>query len=524
MSASRVTGPFCAASQNGPCDVDMDMKMLVASARALAHAVVARYRPRLDDPTEIVPVVLVLALSLPVSLLVGVPTLGVGVGLVLGAIVGGAIAVETYRVAAHQTRRKLAEADAEADRRVVLVTRQYEWAVNDVANLRDALRRSQTALAATEAREHARRDRIDELERVIAGKPERSAANGSVVYMRSRVYEQRGLTWLRAAASTSPRPKTSRRTSPQRPCTCTARRLTRDAPRDRRRRRRALLRVARRGDAARVPGARPHTVALPAGAGVLAAVPRAGVRPPRHRPLAEPGGRMHRGGSCEGPRRLPRRARHRARDRRWKLARRRRHRAVRARPPGPRARARHRSYGPLPRRRRARLGRGAGRRRACGPAGHRAPARRRRRDRGTADHRSGVRGVRARPYGAHDRHGPGAHARGHRARDRRASRSRPAPAQERAREDRRPDARDRRRARAALHDRRRPRVGLVDPGGRIPRPSGGASRRPPRGRARVERGGAGVPRSPRAGCRIEGMTVATRVVRAPRGTALHCLG
>src|SRR5438445_155159 len=203
MSASRVTGPFCAASQNGPCDVDMDMKMLVASARALAHAVVARYRPRLGDPTEIVPVVLVLALSLPVSLLVGVPTLGVGIGLVLGAILGGAIAVETYRVAAHETRRKLAEADAEADRRVVLVTRQYEWAVNDVANLRDALRRSQTALAATEAREHARRVRIDELERVIAGKPERSAANGSVVYMRSRVYEERGLTWLRAETAAS---------------------------------------------------------------------------------------------------------------------------------------------------------------------------------------------------------------------------------------------------------------------------------------------------------------------------------
>src|SRR5437899_10113898 len=203
MSASRVTGPFCAASQNGPSDVDMDMKMLVASARALAPAVVARYRPRLDDPTEIVPVVLVLALSLPVSLLVGVPTLGVGVGLVLGAIVGGAIAVETYRVAAHETRGTLAGADAEADRRVVLVTRQYEWAVNDVANLRDALRRSQTALAATEAREHARRDRIDELERVIAGKPERSAANGSVVYMRSRVYEERGLTWLRAETAAS---------------------------------------------------------------------------------------------------------------------------------------------------------------------------------------------------------------------------------------------------------------------------------------------------------------------------------
>jgi len=33
---------------------------------------------------------------------------------------------------------------ADADRRVELVTRQYEWAVNDIANLRDALRRSQT--------------------------------------------------------------------------------------------------------------------------------------------------------------------------------------------------------------------------------------------------------------------------------------------------------------------------------------------------------------------------------------------
>src|SRR5438128_11337485 len=106
MSASRVTGPFCAASQNGPSDVDMDMKMLVASARALVQAVVARYRPRLDDPTEIVPVVLVLALSLPVSLLVGVPTLGVGVGLVLGAIVGGPVAVAAYGVAAPEAARK----------------------------------------------------------------------------------------------------------------------------------------------------------------------------------------------------------------------------------------------------------------------------------------------------------------------------------------------------------------------------------------------------------------------------------
>src|SRR2546430_16296043 len=136
MSASRVTGPFCAASQNGPSDVDMDMKMLVASARALVHAVVARYRPRLDDPTEIVPVVLLLALSLPVSLLVGVPTLGVGVGLVLGAIVGGAIAGETYRVAAHETRRKLAQAESEAARRLGPVTGPNERAADDPADPR----------------------------------------------------------------------------------------------------------------------------------------------------------------------------------------------------------------------------------------------------------------------------------------------------------------------------------------------------------------------------------------------------
>src|SRR2546428_8600546 len=97
MSASRVTGPFCAASQNGPCDVDMDMKMLVASARALVHAVVARYGPRLDDPTEIVPVVLVLALSLPVSLLVGVPTPRVRVRLLLRALLCRATPEEDLR-------------------------------------------------------------------------------------------------------------------------------------------------------------------------------------------------------------------------------------------------------------------------------------------------------------------------------------------------------------------------------------------------------------------------------------------
>ena len=174
------------------------MNMSLASVGSFAHLVLERYRPRLSDPIQVMPVVLVLALSLPLAMLVGVPTAGIGLGVALGTIVGGAIAWRTWRVAAERTANQLAEAAAEADRRVVLVTRQYEWAVNDVANLRDALRKSQTARVDAEVHAKTRRDRIDELERVLEAKHDRALAEAAAtIRMGSRVYDERALTWLR---------------------------------------------------------------------------------------------------------------------------------------------------------------------------------------------------------------------------------------------------------------------------------------------------------------------------------------
>jgi pimeloyl-ACP methyl ester carboxylesterase len=72
-----------------------------------------------------------------------------------------------------------------------------------------------------------------------------------------------------------------------------------------------------------------------------------------------------------------------------------------------------------------------------------------------------------------------------------------APAQGRPREDRRADARDRRREGAAHNDRGLARVGLVDPGRRVRHPARRASRRAARGRSGLERGRPVVPRSER---------------------------
>src|SRR5438093_58001 len=77
-------------------------------------------------------------------------------------------------------------------------------------------------------------------------------------------------------------------------------------------------------------------------------------------------------------------------------------------------------------------------------------------------------------------------------------------------------------AQFAVDHRRLARVGVVDPRRRAAGPAGRAPRRAARGRAGLERGGAGFPRSARPGWTIEAMTIAARAVRAPRGTTLAC--
>ncbi|HKW79130.1 MAG TPA: hypothetical protein VJQ09_08500 [Candidatus Limnocylindria bacterium] len=107
-----------------------------------------RWLKRLDDlerlqPGDVMPWILIPFLSVPVALLIGVPTSGVGIGLVIGALLAFAVAAYAVRRARKrevEVRHLMTEAQAEADRRVDVVTKQYQWAVNDVANLRDALR------------------------------------------------------------------------------------------------------------------------------------------------------------------------------------------------------------------------------------------------------------------------------------------------------------------------------------------------------------------------------------------------
>jgi len=127
-----------------------------ADARALARAVtraidalaarsLARLRELEEQPAAALPSALTLAASLPLALLVGVPTAGVGIGVALGVLIAMAVTLRTRALArrdAEVLAVAIADARADADHRVMIVTRQYEWAVNDVANLRDALQRA----------------------------------------------------------------------------------------------------------------------------------------------------------------------------------------------------------------------------------------------------------------------------------------------------------------------------------------------------------------------------------------------
>ncbi len=134
-----------------------DPRALAGAVRPVIDTAASRSLARLigllDDPTAALPAVLVLALSLPVALLIGVPTGGVGIGFGLGLLVAAGVALNARARAQRDAAAlalAIAEARADADQRVLLVTRQYEWAVNDVANLRDALQRAR-AHAASQA-------------------------------------------------------------------------------------------------------------------------------------------------------------------------------------------------------------------------------------------------------------------------------------------------------------------------------------------------------------------------------------
>ncbi|TMC73185.1 MAG: hypothetical protein E6J13_04055 [Chloroflexi bacterium] len=164
-----------------------------------------------------------LALSVVLVPLVDGLARGLFVGIVVGLAAGAGLGWITTRVNRHIAAKTLAsetdELKAEADQRVAMVIRQFEWAVNDVANLREALKRAQDSRAATEANEHRVRRRQHLLERQLYEARmkigEYSRALGSetetpedeptvlptsddlVVPLVWHVFEENMLTWLR---------------------------------------------------------------------------------------------------------------------------------------------------------------------------------------------------------------------------------------------------------------------------------------------------------------------------------------
>jgi hypothetical protein len=164
-----------------------------------------------------------LALSVVLIPFVDGAARGLFAGIVVGLAAGAGLAWLTTRLNRHIAAATLAsetdELKAEADQRVAMVIRQFEWAVNDVANLRDALQRAQDARASAEANEHRVKRRLRQLERQLyearmkMGEHSRALGNSNettedeptvlptgedlVVPLMWRVVEENMLTWLR---------------------------------------------------------------------------------------------------------------------------------------------------------------------------------------------------------------------------------------------------------------------------------------------------------------------------------------
>lgn len=173
--------------------------------------------------TRYLPWIAPLALSVVLIPFVDGAARGLLAGIVVGLAAGAGLSWLTTRLNRHIAATTLAsvtdELKAEADQRVAMVIRQFEWAVNDVANLRDALKRAQDSRATAEANEHRVKRRQHHLERQLYEARmkigEYSRALGSeneatddeptvlptgddlVVPLTWRVFEENMLTWLR---------------------------------------------------------------------------------------------------------------------------------------------------------------------------------------------------------------------------------------------------------------------------------------------------------------------------------------
>ena len=118
-----------------------------------------------------VPWIAAIAASVVVFPFIGDGGRWLALGLCGGLGIGAGIAWLNTHSHTHFAAATLAgatdELKAEADQRVAMVIRQFEWAVNDVANLRDALKNAQDGRTAAEASEHRVRRRLHLLERQL---------------------------------------------------------------------------------------------------------------------------------------------------------------------------------------------------------------------------------------------------------------------------------------------------------------------------------------------------------------------
>ena len=195
---------------------------------AHAKATTARRRPTRRRTDNLLPWALAIVVSGPYALLVQGAERWIAFGLCLGLIAGAYLVwrsrTESERHAARVLAANINELNTSADERVAMVIRQFEWAVNDVANLRDALKRAQDGRNAAEIAVHRTRRyahqleqqlyeakmRIGEFSRALgAGEPEdadevddgQPETDELVVPLIWRVFEENELQWLRVESA-----------------------------------------------------------------------------------------------------------------------------------------------------------------------------------------------------------------------------------------------------------------------------------------------------------------------------------
>jgi hypothetical protein len=142
-----------------------------ALCEAHAKAAAAHRAPVRRRSENLHPWFLAIGVSAPAALFLDGAERLISFGLCLGLVAGALLVWRTRAAGERVTARMLVaninELNATADARVTMVTRQFEWAVNDVANLRDALKRAQDARGDAEVGASLARRQIRLLEREL---------------------------------------------------------------------------------------------------------------------------------------------------------------------------------------------------------------------------------------------------------------------------------------------------------------------------------------------------------------------